>query len=135
MIWRRAPLYVDCHDLARWLHERRLAAAADTMLGRLADEASILLSSVACALSFPDDRGTSLLAADRSVVRLRVHVRLAVEVGSLRPNAQRFLTAQLDRIGRQIGGWRRHAAEPRRSRRLASEPNTPPPPQTSGVAP
>jgi hypothetical protein len=133
MIWKRAPLYVDCHDLARWLHERLLDTAADALLVRIASDASDLLASIVCALSFPEDRMASLHTADRLVVRLRVLVRLAVELGSLRPNAQRFLTAQLDRIGRQIGGWRRHAGEPPRSRPRTADSSTASP--TSGVAP
>jgi len=106
--WRRAPLYVETHDLCRWLVERQADRPSSLLLHRLCQEALELLAAIAAALTFPAPRPIALHQADERVVRLRVFVRLAVDSGDLRPNAARYLAAILDRVGRMLGGWSRH---------------------------
>ncbi len=105
--WRRAPLYIDCHELCRWVLERRSGGSPDSLLERICTESLDLLGAVANALSFPARRSQTLETADEIVARLRVFVRIASELGVIRPTGCRFLTASLDRIGRMIGGWSR----------------------------
>jgi hypothetical protein len=110
MSWREAPLYVEAHDLSRWLVERlaereRFEA---TSLGRaLADAAIGLLAEASLALTFPPSRPEHLENADHHVVRLRVLLRLARDVGHLSPGGCRFAQGRLLEIGRMIGGWRK----------------------------
>jgi hypothetical protein len=109
--WRRAPVYVETHDLCRWLLERQ-SHGAGFLLPRLCDEALELLGTLAAALTFPAERSLTLHQADRRVVRLRVFTRLAAEAGALRPTGARYVASVLDRIGRMIGGWSRSLHHP-----------------------
>ncbi len=108
MTWRRAPLYVDTHDLAVWLAMRSDRSGSTCgLLAVLQDEARELVADIAVALSFPEDRQAAIRSADQHAARLRVFNRLAREVGVLRPNRVRHVAARLDRIGRMLGGWSR----------------------------
>jgi hypothetical protein len=105
--WRRAPLYVEAHELAVWLgrhFDGERARTLDVELARTGDE---LLFQVARALAFPGAREQALLAADEAVLRLRVLARVACERARLAPRELRFAAARLERIGRMLGGWRR----------------------------
>lgn len=110
MSWRDAPLYVHAHDLARDLLPRteawsqRGGAALGGLVGTSALE---LLTLVALALTFPEERANRLRLADDEVARLRVMLRLASDLGLLSAGAARLLHARLDDIGRMIGGWRK----------------------------
>ncbi|MCB9765615.1 MAG: four helix bundle protein [Alphaproteobacteria bacterium] len=108
MSWRDAPLYVRCHDLARWLLERCAAPAMPAAPGDvLAGDVQVLLSAVSLALTFPAERAEHLARADRAAVRLRVTLRLARDLGGLSAGAHRYAAGELDQIGRMLGGWRK----------------------------
>ncbi|MBK8979837.1 MAG: hypothetical protein IPM29_28400 [Planctomycetes bacterium] len=128
MTWRRATLYVDCHDLCRWLGAQRPGAPAGSVVARLFDESIELLGDVACALSFPSRRRAELDRADGHIARLRVFGRLAAELGEWPPARARHLAGRLDVIGRMVGGWSR-------SMHAASPPALRSGPDPSGVAP
>lgn len=110
MSWRDAPLYVEAHDLARWLLERTRSwpSPGGEQLARAVGEAALeLLTTVALALTFPATRGEHLEAADHAVVRLRAALRLSCELGLLSPGGLRFACGRLQAVGRMIGGWRK----------------------------
>lgn len=107
---KEAPLHNDCLQLARWV-----ATTIDPTLptGRRAHELAIeLVEQVALALH-GYDREESVENADRAAARLRVVLRLCLEVGLVSDGGLLHTAEQLDRIGRQIGGWQRHLAEGR----------------------
>lgn len=110
MTWKDAPLYVEAHDLARWVSERA-GAWADRggrhLAARVGDVACSLLEAVALALTFPVGRASHLAEADRAIVRLRVLLRLARELGYLSPGGLRFACERLQTAGRMVGGWRK----------------------------
>jgi len=105
--WRAAPLYTRAHDLARDLLPRVEAGGYPALRHRLATEAQELLCEVSLALTFPDGRAAHQAAADRSVTRLKVLVRLARELDVLTERGARHVGEQLVEIGRILGGWRR----------------------------
>lgn len=107
MSWRDAPLYVEAHDLARWLLERAATWEDGEPAHRVAGSACDLLEAVALALTFPARRAEHLEAADGAIVRLRCQLRLARELGLLSPGGQRFAAGRLLAIGRMVGGWRK----------------------------
>lgn len=107
----RAPLFVHCFDLAAWLLHRLDRDAEERASHRMLAEclrgdALALLESVSLALK-GFEREVEVERADSSLARLRVHARLAQEMGLLQEGAFLHLTERLDPIGRQIGGWRR----------------------------
>ncbi|MCA8957319.1 MAG: hypothetical protein KDC87_14690 [Planctomycetes bacterium] len=104
-----APLYVVAHDLCRWLHGRQAPGDA---LRRARELALTLVGEVALALTFPKRRPDHLIAADETVVRLRCTLRVARDAGDLPANATRYAIAELDRIGRMLGGWQRSLLVP-----------------------
>lgn len=127
-VWAEAPLYVRAHDFSRWLMERQTAWSPQAMeqLGAaLARNARTLLCAVSLALTFPTERPRRLIEADRSVVRLRVLLRLARELGLLSPGATRYAMGELREIGRMLGGWKRRLGRRRRRRPPGDGPEGP----------
>lgn len=114
MSWRDAPLYIEAHDVARWVSERALGfpAAAAPVGGRLVQTAGDLLDAVALALTFPDTRGGHLRAADEAIACLRVQLRLARDLGLVSAGGVRHVAARLAVAGRMIGGWRKRVHDP-----------------------
>ena len=113
MSWRDAPLYVDAHDLARWLVAHTAAwDARDPLAARVDGLALELLEAVAQALSFPDGRADTLADADRCVASLRVLLRLARDLDRSTPAQLRHASERLRVIGRQLGGWRKRVTGP-----------------------
>lgn len=110
MIERNAPLYVESHDLARWVLERVEAWPEErgrTLRQPLAETACQLVTAVSLALTFPDTRGEHLREADETVVRLRMLLRLASELALLSPGGLRHAEGHLRAVGRMLGGWQR----------------------------
>lgn len=112
MTWRRAPLYVSCHDLAVWLVAELASWPVPESCWtaeRTARHLHGLVEDVAEALTFPDRREARRRSADLRVVRLRVVLRIAESSGFLTARCLRYVAAELDAIGRMIGGWERSA--------------------------
>lgn len=105
-----APLYIRAHALARALHQR-VGAWPDpqrALLGQaLVAEAMALLCGVSLALAFPKSRPDHLEEADQALLRLRVQLRLAQDLGLLSEGAAAALHAELTDTGRMLGGWRK----------------------------
>ena len=118
MSWRDATVYVEAHDLARWVLERTNSwpPTSDRHLGGpVAGAACDLLEEVSLALTFPRSRSLHLEAADEAIVRLRVLLRLAQSLALVSGGGLRFAAARLRKIGRMVGGWRKRIEEnPRR---------------------
>ncbi len=116
MSWRDAPLYVEAHDLTRWIVERTNAwtSREDRHLAPLITrDACDLLSAVSLALTFPATRRVHLEQADHGIVRLRVLLRVARGLGLLSAGGLRFASGRLSVMGRMVGGWRKRVASAR----------------------
>ncbi len=107
---RNAPIYVRAHDLARWIHghtslvrarsQPDLAAELDALSRRLVTETAL-------ALAFPVTRHEHQRRADEALVGLRVRLRLSRDLAATTAAQLRHASAELDAIGRMLGGWRR----------------------------
>jgi hypothetical protein len=99
----RAPLYLDCFELAEWLLGR-----FDEQAGELPDSLCRvgleLLDAVTLALK-DRDREMRLELADEALIRLRQRLRLANALDRLDEDAMLHALELCDGIGRQIGGW------------------------------
>jgi len=104
---RPAPLYRDtvalCGVLVSELETRRGFEALRAALTR---RALALLADVSLAVA-GHDRDAALAGADESLCVLRATLRIALGVGLLDDEAALAYAEQADRVGRQIGGWRR----------------------------
>ena len=109
--WHDAPLYVESHDLGRWVIEKASSWPSDAHLAALVTTAGCdLVTAVSLALTFPSDRAEHLCEADRSIVRLRTLLRLAKDLSLISPAGLRFAHGRLQAIGRMVGGWRKRVA-------------------------
>lgn len=128
---REAPLYVRCHDLARCVTDRFDGSGSGLgRLGpRLVDAALDLLCQASLALTFRPSRSRDLADADRALVRLRVQLRVARDVGALSASGLRHLEGLTLEIGRMIGGWRKRVDSGARATNRAG--GGPPPPGTA----
>ena len=104
---RTAPLQRDtlalCGVLIQELDKGRSHPVLRDRLGR---GCLRLLDSVSLALG-DFDRAGRLLDADAELRSLRTQILLAYELGMVEEDLFLALAEQCDRIGRQIGGWRR----------------------------
>ena len=110
MSWREAPLYVEAHDLARWIGERSKGWPADSRRevgAHLIAAACELLTAVGLALTFPHSRRGHLETADAAIVRCRLLLRLARDLCLVSPGGNRFAAGRLAEIGRMVGGWQK----------------------------
>ena len=110
-----APLYVEAHDLARWVLERVEAWPPErgrSLERPLCGAACELLASVSLALTFPEGRSEYLRTADESIVRLRMMLRLAQDLALISPGGLRHALGRLRTIGRMLGGWQRQLRRP-----------------------
>lgn len=110
MSWRHAPLWVEAHDLARWVLERieRWPPEHGRHFGPLlARSVCELVEAVSLVLTFPATRLDDLRQADRAIVRLRSRLRLARDLALLSPGGLRFAEGKLRVIGRMVGGWQK----------------------------
>ena len=115
MSWRDAPLYVRVHDLCRDLLvrvESGPSAPHSVLRERIACDALGLLTSVSCALAFPEGRASQQALADEHTNNLKVLLRLARDLGVLPERGFRHVSTELVEIGRMIGGWRRRRPGP-----------------------
>jgi hypothetical protein len=115
-VWSRAPAYVAAHDLVLRLGESlqraESAGFACRIVGRCAlRQSQRVLESVALALSFPARRAVALRRADEALCALRVTARVAHDLGALGSGALRRAAAEMDELGRMLGGWRRSTRE------------------------
>lgn len=110
MSWRDAPLYVQAHDLTRWVLERAGSwkeRGGEPLAGPVAEAVCELLGSLSLALTFPETRADHLQKADEALVRLRVLLRVARDLTLISPGGLRYAEGQLLAIGRMLGGWRK----------------------------
>lgn len=127
MSWHDAPLYVESHDLGRWLIEKASSWPVDAHLGALVTAAGCdLATAVSLALTFPASRAEHLCEADTSIVRLRTLLRLAKDLNLMSPAGLRYAHGRLQAIGRMVGGWTKRVANTAtesKEDRLESQPN------------
>jgi len=96
-------------SLRAWL--RRSGCSRTWPLARTWPSGSIaprwtLLEHVVLALK-GFEREEQVERADRAAALLRIHLRLALDLGQLDEDQFLHLASELDGIGRQIGGWQR----------------------------
>lgn len=113
--WRRAPLYVEAHDLALWLELRWVPEPPRGLVDDLSATGRELLFQIGRALSFPESRLAGIELADEAALRLRLLLRLALEARILGPEQLRHALERVERIGRMLGGWRRDQERSERS--------------------
>lgn len=105
----QAPVYVRCLELTKWLLERSetfpTSSAALEVRGRIQRFSLELLEGISCALAFKSDRLETLRAANCTVMRLRINLRMAGLMGYLEPSQVRFAHERLDVVGNMVGGW------------------------------
>ncbi len=100
---QRAPLYLDCFELAEWLIGQfdTLAGELPSSICRLGLE---LLDAITLALK-DRDREMQLDRADAALICLRQRLRLANALNLVEEEPMLHALELCDGIGRQIGGW------------------------------
>jgi len=99
---QEAPLYSDSLRVAAWVVQH---VPATSVGSRVQAGTLDLCEGVAVALA--TRRPEAIAELDVRLVRLRVVLRLALDVGDVPESSFLFLSRELDTIGRQIGGWRK----------------------------
>jgi len=107
----QAPLYTRAHALCCFVGEFVAARSPVPGAMRAVEQgATELLCSLSLALTFPTSRRAWLSRADEEVVRLRARLALARDLRQASPGWVRAASAQVDEIGRMLGGWQRSLA-------------------------
>ena len=101
-----APLFVDTMRLSTWLLHH-VGTAPPPLARQLAADVILLLDQVTLSLQERDRRPARVTSALERLSLLRVHLRLAAELGLLDQRQLVFILEECDGIGRQLGGWAR----------------------------
>jgi len=108
---KEAPLFVQTYAAARWMLDT--IPASSPIGDRIHRGALDLLDHIVLALK-NFDREQRVEEADECNALLRVHVRLAHDLGLLDERRMLYIVGELDEIGRQLGGWLRRLSAPAR---------------------
>ena len=103
-----APLFVHGFDLAAWMLGH-FNEQSDTLSRELCTKSLALLDLVTLALQ-DRERELCLTDADEMLIRLRLRLRLAEQLGRLDERQLMHALGLVDSVGRQIGGWQKSLA-------------------------
>ena len=104
----QSPIFAKTHDLLIWLlqHTAKFPKSERfRMAKRVEDSAFRFYDLIARATKAGDKRRSVLLEADLELDRLRLNVRLCVELKLLDVEQFEYAAAALVEIGRLLGGW------------------------------
>jgi four helix bundle protein len=105
------PIFTKSYDLLSWLlhvtnHFPR--AHRHTFTQRLLDSAFDLRERLEEAnLKSGKQRLDRLARADEALVKVRVYIRLASQMGWLSPGQYQHVSAMMVEIGKLLGGWKK----------------------------
>jgi hypothetical protein len=100
-----APIFTSTYDLASWVLQV-MNDHPDHLSGDLCNRALGLLSLIAFALK-GRDRLMRLDEADEILIRIRLGLRLAADLGLIEQRQALYGLEMADGIGRQLGAWLR----------------------------
>ena len=109
----QSPIFAKTHDLLMWLlqHTAKFPKSERfRMAKRVEDSAFRFYDLIARATKSGDKRRSVLLEADLELDRLRLNVRLCVELKLLNVEQYEHAASRLVEIGRLLGGWIKTAA-------------------------
>jgi hypothetical protein len=116
----QSPLFVKTYDFLLWLIPLTLKfpksqrfLLAERLSGMTLDFYDLILEAVMT----PEDQAERLAAADRSLAKIRLYVRLSYDLKCLSLGQLEHAARQMDEIGRLIGGWQRKQAKEREKTR------------------
>jgi hypothetical protein len=100
-----APIFTATYDLASWVLQI-MNDHPDHLSGDLCNRVVELLSLIAFALK-GRDRSMRLDEADEILIRIRLDLRLAADLGLIEQRQALHGLEMADGIGRQLGAWLR----------------------------
>ena len=109
----QSPLFVKSHQLLVWLlqHTAKFPKSERFRLAkRVEDSAFRFYDLIARATKSGDKRRSVLLEADLELDRLRLNVRLCLELKLLSMAQYEHAAGQLVEIGKLLGGWLKTAS-------------------------
>jgi hypothetical protein len=104
----QSPIFAKTHDLLIWLLQHTARFPKNErfrMAKRVDDSAFRFYDLIARATKSGDKRRSVLLEADLELDRLRLNVRLCVELKLLNGAQYEYAAAALVEIGKLLGGW------------------------------
>ncbi len=104
----QSPIFAKTHDLLIWLlqHTARFPKSERFRLAkRVEDSAFRFYDLIARATKSGDKRRSVLLEADLELDRLRLNVRLCVELKLLTTAQYEYAATALVEVGKLLGGW------------------------------
>jgi hypothetical protein len=108
-----SPLFVRTYDFILWLMPRTMSFPRSQrfiLTKRLQDSLLDFYEAIIGAgICSNRKRRARLEAADVELVKVRKYLRLARDMGWLRPRQYQFAAAQVTEIGNLLGGWIRKA--------------------------
>lgn len=112
---QESPIFVRSYDLLKWLlhaTERYPRSQRFVLAQRLQVAAFDLQDAlVAAGRGSGDARRRSLDTADYHLARLRLYLRLSLDMQWLSMGQYEHASRMLDEIGRLLGGWQRKERE------------------------
>jgi four helix bundle protein len=104
----QSPIFAKSHDLLVWLlqHTAKFPKSERFRLAKRVDDSAFrFYDLIARATKSGDKRRSVLLEADLELDRLRLNVRLCVELKLLTTAQYEYAATALVEIGKLLGGW------------------------------
>lgn len=107
----------DCHDLLRWLipHLDKFPRVRRFTLGERLESGLLDVLGLLVNAAYTRDRQSTLQVANQRLEIVRHLWRLSHELDVIPTRRYAYGAAQIDNLGRQIGGWIRHSRTARNS--------------------
>jgi hypothetical protein len=103
----QSPIFARTHDLLLWLlpHTAKFPKSERFRMAKRVDDSAFRFYDLIARATKSGDKRRSLLEADLELDRLRLNVRLCVEMKLLTPAQYEHAAGMLVEIGKLLGGW------------------------------
>jgi hypothetical protein len=107
---KESPIFARTHDFLLWLlpHTMNFPRSQRFLLTKRLQDAALDFQEqiIEAALSPGRKQAEGLAAADITLAKVRFYLRLAHELGWLKPGQYAHVARMVTEIGKLLGGWR-----------------------------
>jgi four helix bundle protein len=110
----QSPIFARSHDLLIWLlqHTAKFPKSERFRMARRVEDSAFAFYDLIARATKTRDKRRTLLEADLELDRLRLNVRLCVELKLLTPAQYEHAAGILVEMGKLLGGWLKSVPAP-----------------------
>lgn len=110
-----SPIFVGTYDLLKWLlaHTVTFPKTQRFLLAKRIEDAALGFHAHIIRAGKPGGSGQDLREADIELTKLRLYLRLAMDMHLLGIGQYEHVSRMVDEVGKLLGGWLRNRASRR----------------------